>query len=380
MKWLLCDITDYRLPITDYRLPVTMKILVYGVGAVGGYIAGKLQQGGHEVTAVARQVTAEAIDANGLVIVEEGKRFRTNPKTVTAIAPAFLDEQVYDLIILGMKAYDLEAALDPLVAFCPAPPTIITLQNGIGVEQYAVNLFGEENVISGALTIPLTRETTSQIRVEQPGHGLVLAPIHNKKRIKEWVDLFKSVGINTKGVRDYQSMQWSRALLNMMGNASSAIVNRPPDILYKSDTMFDLDVRMLQEALAVMKKLKIKVMDLPGGPASQLANGVSRPKIFFKRFLVNTVTTGRGDKMPSFYSDISAGKRKNEVAYHNGAVARAGESVGIYTPVNKAYNDVLLMLSYKRLDWQEYDGRPQKLFADVKRVAEQMKQQRADNR
>jgi hypothetical protein len=38
------------------------------------------------------------------------------------------------------------------------------------------------------------------------------------------------------------------------------------------------------------------------------------------------------------------------------------------------------MLSYKRLDWQEYDGRPQKLFADVKRVAEQMKQQRAANR
>jgi hypothetical protein len=68
------------------------------------------------------------------------------------------------------------------------------------------------------------------------------------------------------------------------------------------------------------------------------------------------------------------------VLYHNGAVAKAAESVGLYTPVNKAYNDILLMLAYKRLDWQEYDGRPQKLFADVRRVAEQMKQQKAVNR
>jgi 2-dehydropantoate 2-reductase len=357
-----------------------MKILVYGIGAVGGYLAGKLQQGGHEVTAVARQVTAEAIDTNGLIVVEDGKRFRTKPQTVTTIAPAFLNNQVYDLIILGMKAYDLESALNPLVAFCPEPPTIITLQNGIGVEKYAVDLFGAENVISGAMTTHLNRETVSQVKVEQSGNGLALAPVQPKQNIKQWVKLFKSVGINTKEMKDYQSMKWSKALLNMMGNASSAIVNRPPTILYKSDTMYDLDVRMLQEALAVMKKLKIKVVDLPGGPASQLANGVSRPKIFFKRFLVNTVAGARGSKMPSFYADISSGKRKNEVVYHNGAVAAAGESVGIYTPVNKAYNDILLMLAYKRLNWQDYDGRPQKLLTDVRRVAEQMRQQRAADR
>jgi 2-dehydropantoate 2-reductase len=149
------------------------------------------------------------------------------------------------------------------------------------------------------------------VKVEQPGHGLALAAVHKKQKVKDWVKLFQSVGIETKAAKDYLSMQWSRALLNMMGNASAAIVNRPPSILYKSDTMYDLDIRMLQEALAVMKKLKIKVIDLPGGPATQLANGVNRPKILFKRFLINTVTAARGDKMPFFYAVISSGKRKN---------------------------------------------------------------------
>jgi ketopantoate reductase len=131
---------------------------------------------------------------------------------------------------------------------------------------------------------------------------------------------------------------------------------------------------MLQEAVAVMKQLKLKVVDLPGTQVTQLASGSG---LFYKRFVMNKVVGGRGNRMPSFYADISSGKRKNEVVFHNGAIAEAGKAAGIYTPVNKAYSDIVMMLAYKRLNWQDYDGRPQRLFADVKRVAEQMKQQKA---
>ena len=350
-----------------------MKILVYGVGAVGGYFAAKFQQAGHEVTAVTNELMSEAIEASGLTVVEDGRSVKTRLNTVNTIAQAFGDQQIYDLIILGMKSYDLESALNPLVAFAPEPPPIITMQNGIGAEKYAIDLFGEENVISGALTIPLNRDTINQIRVEQLGRGLALAPTKPKQKIREWVKLFKSLGIDTKGLKDYEAMKWSKALWNMMGNASSAIVNRPPNILYKSEVMYDLDIRMIQEAVAVMKKHRIKVVDLPGTPVSQLASGSG---LFFKRFVISKVVGGRGERMPSFYADISVGRRKNEVVYHNGAVAAAGKAVRIYTPVNKAYNDIVMMLAYKRLNWQDYDGRPQRLLRDVKRLAEQMKQEK----
>ena len=350
-----------------------MKVLVYGVGAVGGYFAAKLQEAGHEVTAVANELMSDAIEASGLTVVEDGRSYKSKPLTVNTVAQAFNDGQQYDLIVLGMKSYDLEAALNPLVAFCPQPPIIITMQNGIGVEKYAVDLFGAENVVSGALTISLNRDTINQVRVELSGRGLALAPTQPKQKIKKWVNLFKDLGISTKAIKNYESMKWSKALWNMMGNASAAIVNRPSSILYKSDVMYDLDMRMLKEATAVMKQRKIKVVDLPGMPVSQLASGSG---LFFKRFLMNKVMGGRGDRMPSFYADISAGRRKNEVVYHNGAVAAAGKAMRMYTPVNKAYNDIVMMLAYKRLNWQDYDGRPQRLLNDVKRVAEQMKQEK----
>jgi 2-dehydropantoate 2-reductase len=356
-----------------------MKILVYGAGAVGGYLAAKLTKAGHEVTVVVREVMADAIAADGLIFIEEGKPTRTHPNVVTAIAQAFLDEGTqYNLIIMTMKGYDLEAALNPLVAFCPNPPTLITVQNGIGVEQPVIDQYGAERVIAATWTIPISRETINRLKVERPGGGLLLAPIQPKQKIKNWVSLFKEAGITTDSMKDSVSMKWSSAMVTIVGNASSAIVNRPPDILYKSDTMYDLEVRMIQEALAVAKKHKIKIVDLPLAPASQLASGVKRlPKFLFKRFLTNEIVKARGDKLPSFYMDLSAAKRRNEVIFHNGAITRAGQKVGILTPVNLAYTDILMKLAQEKIDWREFDGRPQHLFNEVKRYAQQLKQKRA---
>ena len=75
------------------------------------------------------------------------------------------------------------------------------------------------------------------------------------------------------------------AMFNIIGNATSAILNRPPSTVYKSGAMFDLEVRMLQEMLAVMKKLRLKAVDLPGAQTKRLANAVNRllPSMYWRR-------------------------------------------------------------------------------------------------
>lgn len=50
-----------------------MEILVYGAGAVGGYLGGKLALAGRRVTLVARPDTAEAINRDGLHITEDNR-------------------------------------------------------------------------------------------------------------------------------------------------------------------------------------------------------------------------------------------------------------------------------------------------------------------
>jgi ketopantoate reductase len=57
----------------------------------------------------------------------------------------------------------------------------------------------------------------------------------------------------------------------------------------------------------------------------------------------------------------------SEVIYHNGAVAEAGTAVGVKTPVNQVLNDVLLKLTSKEIDREQFEGHPERLVAEVKR-------------
>ena len=48
-----------------------MKITIIGAGAIGGWVAGRLSQAGHDVSVLARSATAEAL-ADGITLVERG--------------------------------------------------------------------------------------------------------------------------------------------------------------------------------------------------------------------------------------------------------------------------------------------------------------------
>ncbi|MCA9996648.1 MAG: ketopantoate reductase family protein [Anaerolineales bacterium] len=344
-----------------------MRILVYGAGAVGGYLGARLCQHEHDVTLITRPTTAAAIQSQGLAVTEGGQTVRTHPRLTTSVAQAFMNQTAaYDLIILGMKSYDLAEALDPLVAFCPQPPMLVTTQNGIGVERPLIEQFGADHVLAGSFTIPVCKETTHNLVAERTDGGFALAPTQPKQAIGQWQQLFTESGVNAVVIKDYQAMKWSKALLNIVANASCAILNRSPEAIYKSDIVYDLELRMIKEALAVMKALKLKVVDLPGPSIPGFVTGVKRlPKLLFRPILTNKVVSGRGEKMPSFYMDLAAGKGKSEVVFHNGAIAEAGAANGVATPVNRALSDILLKLTREELDWREFDGKPKRLLAEV---------------
>lgn len=335
---------------------------------MGGYLGARLSQHEHDVTLITRAATANAIQSQGLAVTEGGQTVRTHPRLVTSVAQAFMHEAAaYDLIILGMKSYDLAAALDPLVAFCPQPAMLVTTQNGIGVERPLIEQFGADHVLAGSFTIPVRKETTHSLVAERTDGGFALSPTQPGQAIGQWQQLFIKAGVNAVVIKDYQAMKWSKALLNIVANASCAILNRSPEAIYKSDIIYDLEIRMIKEALAVMKALRLKVIDLPGPSIPGFVTGVKRlPKLLFRPILTNKVISGRGEKMPSFYMDLAAGKGKSEVAFHNGAIAEAGAAAGVATPVNRALADILLKLTRDEIDWREFDGKPKRLLAEVR--------------
>jgi len=347
-----------------------MDILVYGAGAIGGYLGSRLLQDGHHVVMLERQEIADAINADGFVLKEGGQTDQVNPTAVSSIEQALANNGNIDLIILGLKSFDLQLALEQLSTTCPDSASILTVQNGIGVEQPFIDQFGAERIIAASLTTPVSKEKQNVLVIERSDRGLGLAPTLAGQDIGRWTSLFQEAGITTTGLEDYESMKWSKALLNMVSNATSAILDMTPGEVYRNGESYNLEIRMLKEMLAVMAKKQLEVVDLPGPSARNLTTGLQwAPRLLLKPVLTKIVSKGRGDKMPSFYIDLTSGRGKSEVIYHNGAVAEAGTAVGVATPVNQVLNDVLLQLTRNEIARQIYEKNPERLAAEIDRIS-----------
>lgn len=348
-----------------------MDILVYGAGAIGGYLGSRLLQNGHRVVMLDRQEMADAINTDGIVIKEAGQADHVSPTAVSTFDQALADNRNIDLIIMGLKSYDLPLALEQLSTICPDSASILTVQNGIGIEQPFIDQFGAERIIAASLTTPVSKEQQHVLVIERSDRGLGLAPTLPDQDISKWVALFEDAGITTWGLDNYESMKWSKALLNMVGNATSAILSMPPGDIYSNSQSYNLEIRMLREMLSVMTKKQLEVVDLPGPSARSFAKALRwAPRFLLKPALTKIVSKGRGDKMPSFYIDLASGRGKSEVIYHNGAVAAVGEAAGVITPVNLVLNDVLLKLTHNEIDRKLFERNPERLAAEVNIVSQ----------
>lgn len=342
------------------------NILLLGVGAVGTFLASRLLLGGHRVVVVDLPAQVELIRAVGFRL-QTGYDIEAVWPTALAdsLEAAFPPRIDYDLMLLATKAYDVAPILRQLPASkFPLPRKVMTIQNGLGAEEMARRLLGENRVLAGSLTVPLSTQTAGSVVVERVDCGLGVATLRAGERVDEWVRMFRRSGIRAQPYADYRAMKWSKLILNIVANATCAILNRKPAAIYGHRPTFNLEHAMLKEALAVMTKLGLQAVDLPGAPARSLVKVLKyMPVALAQRVLEPQIRGGRGDKMPSLHIDLAAGRKESEVVFMNGAVAREGRKLGVPTPVNFVLTDTLHKLFQGVLLWDDFRGKPEALLA-----------------
>lgn len=352
-----------------------ISVLVFGAGAIGTYVGGSLALSGHKVVFIEQAAVVEELQRRGMTLeLSLDPRRNTHlpfnlPRSrfevVSNLGDAF-KHGLFDAAIFALKSFDTVSALEVMKPFIGQMPPVLCLQNGVENELRMVEILGPEKVLTGTLTSSVGKLGAGNIILERlRGVGIALGPdpVLNKLAGR-LVAAMNEAYLNAELFKNAADMKWSKMLTNLLGGATAAILDMTPAEVFQNPDLYDLEMGMFREALRVMAAQGIHPVDLPKVPVRLLV-GVTRimPAAVIRPLMVKLVGGGRGAKMPSFHIDLHSGRGKIEVDYLNGAVVRAGEKLGIPTPINRILTDTLIDLVRGNQLISDYSKQPEKLLA-----------------
>ena len=155
-----------------------MRLLVVGAGATGGYFGGRLAQAGRDVTFLVRPRRAAQLREGGLQIVSPHGDVTLTPK----LAAVGTIDGPYDAVLLAVKAYSLDAAIEDFAAAIGPETSIVPVLNGMRHIDVLDARFGRHSVAGGVCKVATTVDPDGRIVQlaefqelaygERDGHGL----------------------------------------------------------------------------------------------------------------------------------------------------------------------------------------------------------------
>jgi len=198
--------------------PFPKTIAIVGSGALGSYYGAKLARHGADVRFLMR-ADLEAVRWAGLRVLEAGAEWTLQPARTFAstaeIGPV-------DLVIIGLKTTanaDLARLIPPLLH---EGTLLLTLQNGLGNEEFLAERWGAERVLGGLCFVCLNRISPGVI--EHYGHGtLSIGEFRRSPMIRTRAigAMFAAAGIETHGVENLVTERWRKLVWNIPFNGLS---------------------------------------------------------------------------------------------------------------------------------------------------------------
>jgi 2-dehydropantoate 2-reductase len=204
---------------TRHILP-NFRIAIVGAGAIGLYYGGKLAHFGRDVHFLLRG-DYDVVRRRGLRI-----RSKTENIRVAKVSASRSTEEIglCDLVIVAVKTTS-NAALPTLIAPLLGKQTmILTLQNGLGNEEFLAQNFGAERILGGLCFICLNRIEPGVI--ERFDNGRIMIGEfrgHPRPRLHDIAWEFKRCGVVCSVTADLALQRWRKLVWNIPFNGLSVV-------------------------------------------------------------------------------------------------------------------------------------------------------------
>ena len=293
-----------------------MKIACMGSGGVGGYFGARLQQGGHDVTFIARGRHLAAMRKDGLTL--ESTHGNANLKVRAVEQPSEIGGPV-DIVMFGVKLWDTEGAAAQIKPIVGPETQVIPFQNGVESIDRLRKFFPEKSVMGGSAYIAS--------RISRPG---VIEHIGQMSRLQfgalmpsqrpmaeKFLAACKESRLNAELADDIVRANWEKFVF-LVALSSATAASRAPLGVIRADP----DLRwMLEQAMR-------ETWTVGRARGVKLADDFIEARMKFAETLP-------AEMKASMAHDLEAGG-KLEAPWLCGAVARMAREAGLDAPVNRA--------------------------------------------
>lgn len=223
-----------------------MRIAIVGSGALGLFYGGVLQRGGNEVHFLLRS-DYDAIMRNGLTVHSINGDFHlpnvNGHRNTPEIGPV-------DLVLVGLKTFANQRLGELLWPLISENTHILTLQNGLGNEEYLADLFGGERIIGGVAFLCSNRGEPGHIHHTAAGRIIIGEyQVIDQGRIELLADCFRAAGIDCKTTGDLKKTRWEKLVWNIPYNGLCALLQQSVDLLMKTPATRSLVRNLMIEVI-----------------------------------------------------------------------------------------------------------------------------------
>lgn len=299
-----------------------MRIAFMGSGGLGGYFGARLCKGGADAYFIARGKHLQAMRNEGLHV--EGPEPIHIPRVNATDDPA--EVGVVDFVMLCVKLWDTEAALQQIRPMVGTETTIISLQNGVLKDQYLQAAYDASQIMGGVGYVATTIDRPGVIRQTGPMQRLLFGEFDGSRssRAQTLLAACLAGGIKAELSDNILREIWQKYVF-LVGLSGTTTTMRQPigPIRANSQTRAFL-LEVMREVVAVGRAYGVELPEDYAEVRLRLADEVAY------------------DMTSSMHHDLERGNPL-EVRWLSGGVVELGQRKGVPTPLNRAIADILAL-------------------------------------
>lgn len=236
----------------------SVKFLVVGAGAVGGYFGARLAEKGEDVTFLVREKRKTQLQARGLHVKSVHGDAVIHPKLIVAGEPG-----AFDVILIGTKAYHLEQTIQDIKPYVHNETVIIPMLNGMQHIDMLTNAFSKESVIGGLCFIESTLSSEGHVIQTSPIHRFVFGEWNGERteRIrnieKAFQDTRAMISVSNNILRD----MWHKYLFITTFSGVTTLFQRSIGPIREVNRGVKLIESLLQETAQIMRVVQAPIID-----------------------------------------------------------------------------------------------------------------------